>query len=358
MEKIKHEISNNGYFTSDAINYICNKIISKKKPHYIFQDTIITSNDISKIKSVTDTDDIQILFQNPAEKDGIGHWICIHYKHGINQVDVYDSYHAKELPLENQRAIKKLYPKIEYPTNIVYKSLKFKQNDGHSCGAYSCGFAISLALNLDPSTIYYKICNDPNKSESTYLREHLLTLIETKELIAMPIKSMDPLTKAANHTQMQEWRKSYDKQHGTNSVEYTIELDDLEQNVIKQIIFTHKDTLSKIWKQHSKHVVNSPKEYDCIILVDLLTEENKAFIYNEIQEESYNIEKTKASDEQNLIWYIMIPECILLIIMDKYKISRMEAIEQSRNQYYIKLNEESNMDIDECMTTGMEIDVE
>lgn len=378
MNKIRGEISgeiNDGYFSDSAINYICMDIISKNYPKYVFQDTIYTSKRLGRVVSVFNKDDIQILFQNPKigppptkkskynvdpeEYQEIGHWICINYKYQENKVYIYDSFNSKQLPNENKNAIKKLYPNIDLQKDIIFKSLKTKQNDVYSCGAYSCANAISLVLGREPSQINYKICNDSTESESKYLREHLQTIIHANQITEMPtvgpIETID-LAKNANerdNLQMIALRKSFENQcKSTDVVDFLIDIKHLTDTQIQNSFATYQNVLQNTYNNFSSY---PDKTIDTLIqktnylqILDNVETAIQISMYRRIEDHFFKNDQEFRSptENANLTWHKMIPEWILQICMTQYNLSRDEVLQHLNKQFLASIQNDQSNDFD------------
>lgn len=190
MNKIKDEIMNNKHLTDHTINHIgkmINDCTHGKRFELKLQNTLELSNNLNRIQPVSGRDDVQFLFQDPANKNdpkAIGHWICINYVYQSNELDVYDSLNSKYLPPENLKTIEKLYPTC--PT-IRYRTLLYTQTNDRSCGVFASANAISLALQYQPYQLNYKISKRAGTDESAFLRKHLLEIINSKKLSPFPV---------------------------------------------------------------------------------------------------------------------------------------------------------------------------
>lgn len=160
-------------------------------PQYKFQHTINTSRYLDQIEPIENKNDIQFLFQSGATPNDVGHWICIKYDYLMNKVEIYDSFNHNNIPAENVNAIEKLYPKINIFKDLIFKKVQFKQNNSSACGVYACAFAISLALNKDPSNINFHINLQTGKDESEFLRFHLLEIISEDKILEFPTQDSD-----------------------------------------------------------------------------------------------------------------------------------------------------------------------
>lgn len=186
LRKVLFEIETfHTHLSNDSMMYIA-KIIENNRSWFKFQDTIILINNFERIQHVQNNDDIQFLFEPGPTVDSIGHWICINFKHYIKKVRIYDSlYNQRLIPL-HQKTIECLYPTIDLEQDVEFVQIINKQNDSTSCGVYAAVYAITLALNRDPSILNFKICYSSNEDESKFLRQHLSKIIREKRLLSFP----------------------------------------------------------------------------------------------------------------------------------------------------------------------------
>lgn len=119
-------------------------------------------------------------------EQGIGHWICVYYRHSTNKVYIYDSFNPVGIVTNIQKIIRVLYPSINVQTDIIMKPLKHAQQSAVSCGVFAAACATSLIFGKDPSNINFKICYQDGENEDRFLRQHLLNIVEYSQLSSFP----------------------------------------------------------------------------------------------------------------------------------------------------------------------------
>lgn len=104
-------------------------------------------------------------------------------------VEVYDSMNSNnKLNEMHIKVTKILYTNNDKKRNIIYKKVKNVQTDTSSCGIYALDYAITLAIVKKPESINYHINNNTNDEEDEviFLRQHLLKIIEIRDILLVP----------------------------------------------------------------------------------------------------------------------------------------------------------------------------
>lgn len=110
-------------------------------------------------------------------REGTGHWTCIHYEptwDGVGVIAVYNSIYQDQLYREQERVIDALFPGRR--PRITFPEVSRQQN-GYDCGVFAMAFATSVAFGRDPSRENYR------REE---LRQHALCVLESQQLSLFP----------------------------------------------------------------------------------------------------------------------------------------------------------------------------
>lgn len=144
FNKIKSEIRLNKCLTDDTMNYIGEILNNFCNNEYKIQNTIVLSRIPDEVIRVIEKNDIQFLFDPPANlcpvhvkndkklkkpictcENEIGHWICVFYRYITNKVYIYDSLNSTKIVPAIEKTIRVLYPTINIETDIVMRPLNY-----------------------------------------------------------------------------------------------------------------------------------------------------------------------------------------------------------------------------------------
>lgn len=198
---IQTQIERNEYLSGEAMDAFIQ--IINKETHFNMQSTYCISARIEKQKyarAKAQSNDIQIFFCNIGRP--IGHWICIYYNYIEAKVYVYDSFFddpklsvPSSWQIQHIQAIRRLYPKINETTDIIFVRLKTIQPNLISCGVFACANIVSLALGYDPASIQYQINKNNKVDEVKSLRIHLAKIFRTKKISLFPIVNQNQINR-------------------------------------------------------------------------------------------------------------------------------------------------------------------
>lgn len=167
----------NQYFSDNTINHFITLVRAS---------TTFDMNDVlffyfaELYEECRNKDDVQILYGGEIGENKIGHFICIFYREEI--VHVYDSLNKRSLHERQIQIINNRYPNRK---DIIFVEPKTTQIDYTSCGPLTIAYATILILGQDPTN--YSLKMDSNGTDhSSYLRKHIKTMFESRQLLHFP----------------------------------------------------------------------------------------------------------------------------------------------------------------------------
>lgn len=171
LESVKHIVSNVHTKLNDACIDTFLKLLREKSEFKTQSVQLMLLRNLGNFVQEEKEKSIQII-----GGDSTQHWRCVHFDGEC--LRLYDSLGECNMDSITDNEIEYLlmrFPHAEFIPQVVQS----RQPDELSCGVYACAMATTIFFGGDPATANYS-------SDSTLMRQHLISIIEKQELTPFP----------------------------------------------------------------------------------------------------------------------------------------------------------------------------
>ncbi|XP_031627096.1 uncharacterized protein LOC116343261 isoform X2 [Contarinia nasturtii] len=172
------------YLGDEAINHFVEFVNEAQSKFKMLNINILRVPEECKIHAVSKKDDVQIFI------NGAGHYVCTHYKHVINRIQVYDSLAGDTLYDDQQETLKVLYPSLDFskPFTIKFTKPLTTSKDKRLSGIFAIAYATTVILGKNPQYYKLKLNTEEGSDRSKNLRGHLFHMLVSRNFTLFPQK--------------------------------------------------------------------------------------------------------------------------------------------------------------------------